>query len=57
MGCMRNDNVCRWLLTAVALIFSASAGAQVRISEFHYDNTGADTGEAVIIPSAVRAES
>jgi hypothetical protein len=44
---MRNDTVCRWLLSAVALIFSASASAQVRISEFHYDNTGADAGEAV----------
>jgi len=44
---MRNDTVCRWLFTAVALIFSATASAQVRISEFHYDNTGADTGEAV----------
>ena len=38
---------CRWLLTTVALIFSAAlATAQVRISEIHYDNTGADTGEA-----------
>jgi DNA/RNA endonuclease G (NUC1) len=44
---MRNDTVCRWLLSAVALIFSATASAQVRISEFHYDNAGADTGEAV----------
>ena len=50
---MRNDTVCRWLFTAVALIFSASASAQVRISEFHYDNTGADAGEAVEVSAPV----
>ena len=39
---------CRWLLAAVALIFSSSHRhrTQVRISEIHYDNTGTDAGEA-----------
>jgi DNA/RNA endonuclease G (NUC1) len=46
---MRNHTVCRWLLTAVALIFSAGATAQVHISEVHYDNVGTDTGEAIEI--------
>ena len=46
---MRNHTACRWLLTAVALIFSAGAAAQVRISEIHYDNVGVDTGEAIEI--------
>ena len=44
---MRNHTVSRWLLTTAALIFSAGAAAQVRISEFHYDNDGADVGEQV----------
>ena len=47
MESMRNHTVCRWLLTAVALIFSAGAAAQVRISEIHYDNAGTDAGEAI----------
>ena len=44
---MRNVNALRWLLTAGALMLSTLATAQVRISEFHYDNTGADAGEQV----------
>ena len=46
---MSLTNVRRWLIAAGALILSTAATAQnaVRISEFHYDNTGADTGEAV----------
>ncbi|HEY6125774.1 MAG TPA: Ig-like domain-containing protein, partial [Steroidobacteraceae bacterium] len=46
---MRNHTACRWLFTALALIFSAGATAQnaVRISEIHYDNTGTDAGEAI----------
>ena len=46
---MRTQTVSRWLLTAVALIFSAGAAAQVRINEIHYDNVGVDTGEAIEI--------
>ena len=46
---MRTQTVSRWLLTAVALIFSAGAAAQVRINEIHYDNIGVDTGEAIEI--------
>jgi DNA/RNA endonuclease G (NUC1) len=44
---MRKLNALRWLLTAGALILSSIATAQVRISEFHYDNTGTDSGEAI----------
>src|SRR5882672_2499674 len=46
---MRTVTAIRWLLTAIVLTASSMATAQnaVRISEFHYDNTGADTGEAV----------
>jgi DNA/RNA endonuclease G (NUC1) len=44
---MRKVNALRWLLTAGALILSSIATAQVRISEFHYDNTGTDAGEAI----------
>src|SRR5688572_28940982 len=44
---MRKVNALRWLLTAGALILSSIATAQVRISEFHYDNTGTDTDEAI----------
>jgi DNA/RNA endonuclease G (NUC1) len=46
---MRTQTVSRWLFTAVALIFSAGAAAQVRINEIHYDNVGVDTGEAIEI--------
>ena len=46
---MRTQTVSRWLLTAVALIFSTGAAAQVRINEIHYDNIGVDTGEAIEI--------
>ena len=44
---MRLKNLSRWLLAAVALTLSSFATAQVRISEFHYDNVGADVGESV----------
>ena len=45
---MRNTDAFRWLIAAGASMLSSLAAAQsVRISEFHYDNTGADTGEAV----------
>jgi DNA/RNA endonuclease G (NUC1) len=44
---MRNVNALRWLMTAGALMLSTLATAQVRISEFHYDNTGADSGEQI----------
>jgi DNA/RNA endonuclease G (NUC1) len=44
---MRNQIACRWLLAAVAFIFATGAAAQVRISEIHYDNGGADVGEAI----------
>lgn len=37
----------RWLLLAVSLAVCSFASAQVRISEFHYDNSGTDTGEAI----------
>jgi DNA/RNA endonuclease G (NUC1) len=39
----------RWLVAAAALISSTFATAQtaVRISEIHYDNTGADAGESI----------
>jgi DNA/RNA endonuclease G (NUC1) len=48
---MRNVNAIRWLLAAGALLLSSLAAAQsaVRISEIHYDNTGADVGEAIEI--------
>jgi DNA/RNA endonuclease G (NUC1) len=44
---MRSKNVFRWLTAAGALLLSSLATAQVRVSEIHYDNTGADTGEAI----------
>jgi DNA/RNA endonuclease G (NUC1) len=44
---MRSKNLCRWLSAAVALTLSSLATAQVRISEIHYDNAGADVGEQV----------
>ncbi len=46
---MRNHVAFRWLLAAAISIFGTAAFAQnaVRISEFHYDNTGDDIGEAV----------
>jgi DNA/RNA endonuclease G (NUC1) len=46
---MQIHNACRWVFVAVALMFSAGVSAQsaVRISEIHYDNTGADVGESV----------
>ena len=45
---MRNTNAFRWLLATGALLITSLASAQtVRISEIHYDNTGADVGEAV----------
>jgi DNA/RNA endonuclease G (NUC1) len=44
---MRSKTVSRWLLTAGALLVSSLAAAQVRISEFHYDNAGTDAGEAI----------
>src|SRR5688572_9132449 len=45
---MRNTNAFRWLLATGALLISSVAASQtVRISEIHYDNTGADVGEAV----------
>jgi DNA/RNA endonuclease G (NUC1) len=46
---MRTHTVSRWLFTAVALMFSVGAAAQVRINEIHYDNVGVDTGEAIEI--------
>jgi len=44
-------NLRRWLIAAVAMSLGTVATAQnaVRISEFHYDNAGADVGEAVEI--------
>jgi DNA/RNA endonuclease G (NUC1) len=43
---MRNPNAFRGLLAAGAFMLSSLAASQtVRISEFHYDNTGTDTGE------------
>ncbi|HEV7609680.1 MAG TPA: DNA/RNA non-specific endonuclease [Steroidobacteraceae bacterium] len=44
---MRLKNLRRWLLAAAALTLGSFATAQVRISEIHYDNTGADVGESV----------
>ena len=47
---MRSTNAIRGLLAAGALMLATFAQAQmpaVRISEFHYDNTGADSGEQV----------
>jgi DNA/RNA endonuclease G (NUC1) len=46
---MRNVSLRRWLIAAVALMSGSFATAQtaVRISEIHYDNTGADTGESI----------
>ncbi len=44
---MRSMTAFRWLATAGALMLSTFATAQVRISEIHYDNVGADTGEQV----------
>jgi len=45
---MRNVKACRWLLATGALMLSSLAASQtVRISEIHYDNTGADVGESV----------
>ncbi|HYJ39767.1 MAG TPA: hypothetical protein VEW08_03185 [Steroidobacteraceae bacterium] len=44
---MRMNNLGRWLTAAAALTLSSFATAQVRISELHYDNDGADVGEAV----------
>jgi len=46
---MRTHTASRWLLTAVALMFSTGAAAQLRINEIHYDNVGVDTGEAIEI--------
>src|SRR5690349_2974340 len=46
---MRTKVVSRWMLLASALLISSLATAQVRISEFHYDNASTDTGEAVEI--------
>jgi DNA/RNA endonuclease G (NUC1) len=53
---MRNQIACRWLLSAVALIFSTGAAAQIRINEIHYDNVGTDTGEAIEIEGPAGAE-
>jgi DNA/RNA endonuclease G (NUC1) len=44
---MRTRNSYRWLAAAGTLLLSTIATAQVRISEFHYDNTGADADERV----------
>ena len=44
---MRSTTLSRWLAAAAALMLSSLATAQVRISEIHYDNTGADVGEAI----------
>ena len=44
---MRSMNVFRGLTVAGALTLSSLATAQVRISEIHYDNAGADAGEAI----------
>jgi DNA/RNA endonuclease G (NUC1) len=45
---MRNVKALRWLLATGALMISSLAASQtVRISEIHYDNEGADVGEAV----------
>ena len=46
---MRNVSLRRWLIAAVALMSGSFATAQtaVRISEIHYDNTGADVGESI----------
>jgi DNA/RNA endonuclease G (NUC1) len=45
---MRNVKAFRWLIATGALMMSSLAASQsVRISEIHYDNTGADVGEAV----------
>ncbi len=44
---MRSMNAFRWLAAAGALMLSSLAPAQVRISEIHYDNAGADVGEAI----------
>jgi DNA/RNA endonuclease G (NUC1) len=44
---MRTRNAFRWLAAAAALMLSTFATAQVRISEFHYDNTGADADERI----------
>jgi DNA/RNA endonuclease G (NUC1) len=44
---MRSMNAFRWLAVTGALMLSSLATAQVRISEIHYDNTGADVGEAI----------
>src|SRR5688572_12247359 len=46
-GNMRTRNALRWLAAAAALMLSTFATAQVRISEFHYDNTGADADERI----------
>jgi DNA/RNA endonuclease G (NUC1) len=45
---MRITNAFRWLIATGALLISSLAASQsVRISEIHYDNMGADVGEAV----------
>jgi len=46
---MKITNFGRWLFAAFAMSLSAGVLAQsaVRISEFHYDNTGTDAGEAI----------
>src|SRR5688500_13913458 len=44
---MRSMTAFRWLAAAGALMLSSFATAQVRISEIHYDNTGADVGESI----------
>src|SRR6186713_3017647 len=49
MEIMRTHTASRWLLTAVALMFSTGAAAQLRINEIHYENVGVDTGEAIEI--------
>lgn len=38
-----------FIATATSLLISAAVSAQVSISEVHYDNAGADTGEAIEI--------
>src|SRR4051812_30127275 len=52
-GTMRSKGLTGIVFVSIGLIASSMAGAQgVRFSEIHYDNAGADTGEAIEIAGA-----
>src|SRR4051812_6288929 len=53
---MRSMNLRRGLAAAFALMLSTFATAQVRVSEIHYDNVGADTGEAIEVSGPAGAD-